>query len=328
MDRTKPQVAIVGLGMIGGSIGLALRQAQVASAVVGHDKDRTVSEQAKKLGVVDRTDWNLISACEESDLVILAIPIGEILETFKALAPYLRPNCVVIDTATLKAPVLAWAAEILPESIHFVGGNPIIGVGANSTGGLAAARADLFQKAVFCLVPSLTTDAEAVKLAISLVGVLGASPLFLDPVEHDGLMAAVEHLPGILELALLETVIHQPAWRELRRVAGLSFEESTRLMATDPTTFGPLWSLNRNNLVRWIDAFSLSLASIRESLVQNEAEEVSARCGEASQERARWLHDRAEGLWEQGPQAELPERPGLLDTFLGSSWRKIRKQEK
>lgn len=327
MERTKPQVTIVGLGLIGGSMGMALRQAQVASAVVGHDKDRAVSEQAKKMGAVDRTEWNLISACEESDLVVLAIPIGEIQDTFKALAPYLRPNCVLIDTATLKAPVLGWANEILPETVHFVGGNPIIGLGS-STGGLAAARADLFHKAVFCLVPSLKTDAEAVKLAISLVSVLGASPLFLDPFEHDGLMAAVEHLPGILELALLETVIHQPAWRELRRVAGLSFEESTRLIAADPTTFGPLWSLNRDNLIRWIDAFSSSLASIRESLVQNQAEGVSARCGEVSQERARWLHDRAEGLWEQGPQTELPERPNLLDTFLGSSWRKMRKREK
>ena len=101
MSKPKPNITIVGLGLIGTSMGLALRQAGVASAVIGHDKDLAVANQARKREAVDKVDWNLISACEKADLVILAVPLDAIEPTLKAIGPYLRPGCVVIDTANL-----------------------------------------------------------------------------------------------------------------------------------------------------------------------------------------------------------------------------------
>jgi len=328
MDKPKPRVTIVGLGLIGGSIGLALRQAEVTSAVVGHDKDRGASNQAKKLGAVDRAEWNLVSACEESDLVILATPVGAIEDTLKAIGPYLRPGCVVIDTATLKAPVLAWAAEILPDTVHFVGGDPVVGPASSGQGGLQAARPDLFQKSLFCLVPAPRAEEAAVKLVTDLVRILGAQPLFFDAAEHDGLMAAVEHLPAILALALLEMAISQPTWRELRKMAGPSFGASTHLTSADPAAYGDLYAANRDNVLRWMDAFSASWVSIRQALAENQVEELPKRFERAAQERNKWLHDRAQGLWADGLQAELPDKPNLLDTFLGSYWRKDRRKGK
>jgi prephenate dehydrogenase len=328
MDKPKPRVTIVGLGLIGGSIGMALRQAEVTSALLGHDKDRDASSQAKKLGAVDRTEWNLVSACEGSDLVILATPVGAIADTLKAIGPYLRPGCVILDTATLKVPVLAWAAEILPDAVHFVGGDPIVGPASSGQGGLQAARADLFQKSLFCLVPSSTVDEDAVKLTTDLVRILGAHPLFVDAAEHDGLMAAVDHLPTILALASLETAISQPSWRELRKLAGPTFEASTHLASADPTAYGDLYAANRDNVVRWIDAFSSSLASIRQALLENQYEELAGRFERSLQERNKWLEDRAQGLWAEGLQTELPGKPNLLDTFLGSYWRKDRRKGK
>jgi prephenate dehydrogenase len=328
MSTPKPRVTIVGLGLIGGSIGLALRQAEAASAVVGHDKEREPNIEAKKLGAVERTEWNLISACEGSDLVILATPLGAIEPTLKAIAPYLKPGCVVLDTASVKSPVLDWAAEILPEGVQFVGGNPIVGAVATRQGGLAAARADLFQNGLFCLVPSATADEHAVQMAASLAEVLGAKPMFIDPLEHDGLVAAMDQLPTIVALALLEMAVEQPTWRELRKVAGASFETTTHLVAADPAMFGDLAASNRDNLVRWIDTFSASLASIRQALLEEDPEVLLERLEDALKKRDEWLRDRAAGQFDEGLRQELPDRPGLVDTFLGGFWRRgARKKE-
>jgi prephenate dehydrogenase len=328
VSKGKPRITIVGLGLIGGSIGLALRQAGLASAVVGHDRKPDANRQAKKVGAVDRTDWNLISACENADLVILAIPAGEIEPTLQAVGPYLRPGCVVMDTAAIKEPVLAWAAEALPEGIHFVGGNPII---TKATGGegLEVARADLFQKGVFCVVPSPGADPMAVKLATDLVAFLGAKPLFVDPVEHDGMLAGIEHLPALLAMTLLEMASQQPVWQELRKVAGSSFEIGTRLASMEPASLAALLLQNRDNVLRWLDLFSESLASIRKALAEND-NAIAGRFEVALEERWKWLHDREVGQWEELPGGEMPERPNLLaDMFLGGLWDKwSRKKDK
>jgi prephenate dehydrogenase len=327
MSASKPRITIVGLGQVGGSIGLALRQAEVASEVIGHDLARAAGDQAKKTGAVDRIHWNLISACEESDLIILSTPVGAIEETLEAIGPYLRPDCVVVDTASLKAPVMAWAAKHLPPQVHFVGGDPIPGTPARGHGGLDAARADLFQGGLFCLMPSATAGPDSVKLAAELAAVLGAKPLFLDAEEHDGLLAAVEHLPALLALTTMQTMITQPAWRELRKVAGPAFETSTDLVSAQAVTQSDLYLLNKDNLLRWIDAFSASLQSIRELLAQDESEELAERFTGAAQERGRWMADRSEGEWLEGPRTEMPERPSMVDTFLGTFWRRKPREE-
>lgn len=327
MSEPKPRISIVGLGLVGGSIGLAVKKAGVASAVVGHDKDPGASALAKKLGAVDRTDWNLISACEGSDLVVLSVPVGALEDTMKSIGPYLRAGCVVMDTASLKEPVMAWAAAALPEQVHFIGGNPILSGPAEGQGGLKSAREDLFQGGLFCLIPSPQADAAAVKLVVDLVSMLGAKPVFFDPAEHDGLLTAVDYLPTILALALMDTVVHQPSWRELRRVAGTSFELGTRPAMTDPSDFAALCLSNRENLLRWIDTFSVSLASLRKSVAEGSLEEIAQRFEGAAQERQKWLQDRATGQWETVEGIEIPKSNVFTDAFLGGLWRKRPKKE-
>lgn len=328
MSKPKPRITIVGLGLIGGSIGLALREAGVASAVIGHDKEPSASAQAKKLGAVDKTDWNLISACEESHLVILATPVSGIKPTMEAIAPYLQPGCVIMDTASLKEIVLGWAAETLPEHVHFIGGDPIISGSAEAEGGLAAARADLFENGLFCLTPSATAEPDAVSLVSDLVMILGAKPLFLDPREHDGLLAAVEHMPSIASMALLEMVIRQPSWRELRKVAGSAFEASTQLASQDPESLTKLCLSNRDNILRWIDSYTAALATLRRELDDGESEVLVQRFTIAGEERNKWLLDRASGEWEGAPDVEMPGKSDMLsDVFLGRWWRRRPKKD-
>jgi prephenate dehydrogenase len=326
VSTPKPRITIVGLGLIGGSIGLALRQAEVTTLVMGHDKDRTVSDEAKKRGAVDRVHWNLISACEDADLVILAAPVAAIEETLKVIGPNLRPGCVVIDTASLKGPVMGWAETYLPDEVHFIGGDPILSTGANGQGGLEAARADLFHQGLFCLIPSTKAESAAVQLASDLVSILGAKPLFLDAAEHDGLLAGVEHLPALLALATLEATIQQPSWRELRKVAGPGFELGTQLVTESSVQNRDLYLLNRENLMRWIDVLIASLDSIRDGLAGNEPEAWTKRWQNALQERQKWLADRTEGQWYEGPKTEMP-RMNLADSFLGTFWRRKPKEQ-
>jgi prephenate dehydrogenase len=235
---------------------------------------------------------------------------------------------VVIDTATLKAPVLAWAEAILPKEVHYVGTDPIIvsptpaGIEAQATG-LKAARADLFKDALFCLVPAPQTDPSAVKLAADLATVLGAKPFFLDATEHDSLLAAVDHLPAMTALALLEMAIGQPSWNEVRKMAGPSFELATHLASTDPSSYSALAMANRDNLVRWIDALSASLASLRQALAEGSQEALAERLTKAVAERDRWLNDRATGhLLETAQGSQMPGKAEMFDAFLGSGLRK------
>jgi prephenate dehydrogenase len=327
VSASKPRISIVGLGLIGGSIGLALRQAGVASTVIGHDRDRLANSEAKKLGAVDRVEWNLISACEGSDFIILATPAGAIEETLEVIGPYLRPGCVVMDTASLKRPVLAWAAQHLPDQVHFVGGDPILSATVSGQGGLEAARADLFRGGLFCLVPASTTDSDAVKLAADLVSLLGAKPLFLDAEEHDGLLAAVDHLPVLLALVMMETLVRQPAWRELRKVAGPAFEACTQLITPLSVADSDLFVLNRDNVVRWIDELSASLDSIRSVLIDQETEALVDRFLNAQEERQKWLADHASGERHEGPRTEMPPRMSLMDSLFGTFWRRKPKKD-
>jgi prephenate dehydrogenase len=319
---SKPRITIVGLGQIGASIGLALRQAEVASEVVGNDRVRGVAAEAKRLGAVDRQRWNLVAATEDADLVILATPVGEIKETLEVIGQDLRPGCVVVDTASLKGPVMSWAAERLPDGVHFVGGNPILGAVPQAGGGLDSASADLFRGGLFCLMPSPATDAQAVKLTTDLVAVLGAKPLFLDAAEHDGLLAGVEHLPNILSLALMQMLGEQPAWRELRKVAGPALETATQLVTPQMAADSDLYLLNKDNVLRWLDEFSASLGSIRAILAAGQSDVLAQRLEGAVLKRAQWLADRAQGDWQEGPRPQMPQRAGLFDTLLGGFWRR------
>jgi prephenate dehydrogenase len=245
----------------------------------------------------------------------------------EAIGPELRPGCVVLDTATIKESVLGWAAAALPDGVHFVGGDPLPGPAAAGLSGVDDARADLFENGLFCVVPSPSANEEAVKLAIDLVQILGAKPLFLDAVEHDGLVAAVDHLPAILALALTEAVVDQPAWRELRKVAGASMEAGTKMAATDPIAHGTTSVANRDNLIRWIDTYMTSLSSIRSALETAEPEEMAERFQTAVKERAKWLHDWAGGDWFEGPRTEMPSRSSLLDSLVGTFWRRKPRKE-
>ena len=294
----KVKIALVGLGAIGGSIGLALRQAgsdagtsRPASEspqveIIGHDKDPHASRQALKIGAVHKSDWNLISTCEGADLVILAIPLLAIRDTLKAIAPYLREDCVVTDTATVKKPVLEWAEEILPKRVHFIGGDPIV---ATTESGIAAAKANLFQGATWCLSPTIFAASEATQLVTDIASFLGAKPYFVDPVEHDGLLAATDHLPLVLAATLLGAVSDSPALREMSKLGGRNFAQVTLPATAEVETSRDICLLNRENIARWLKAMETALHEAQAIISGGETGQVQAFFERARENRDKWL---------------------------------------
>jgi prephenate dehydrogenase len=319
---SKPRITIVGLGLIGGSIGLALRQTGSDYEVVGHDREHTVASKARKLGAVSKAEWNLISACEEADLIIIATPVMALKETLTAIASYLKPGCLITDTASIKGPVMAWAKEILPDTVNFVGGDPIISQEASTGGspptGIEGARADLFQGGLYCLTPPPEVAPQAVQLATDLVQLLGAKPFFLDAAEHDGLVAGVDHLPFVLSAALLETTTQNPAWREMRKLAGDAFQSATHFSSSDAATYRDACLTNGENIMRWIDACLAKLEELREIIATQEAEKLERTFEEAVSVRDRWLREKAEGRWELTEETSaVPPQQGFMRRLIG-----------
>jgi len=313
------KIALVGLGRIGGSIGLGLKGTQGKFEIVGHDKDSEAAKRALKRGAVDRTDWNLISACDGVDLVVLSIPLAGIRDTLVALAQELKPGCVVTDTASLKVPVMNWARETLPETVHFVGGHPIsVQAGAESD----EPTADLLAGATYCLVPGTKTPQEAVQTVSNLAEALGARPYFVDAAEHDGLMAAVEQSPLILALGLQAMAGGSPCHRELAQFSGVHFTGITQLLAGDAERLTDLCILNAENLTRWLDVLQADLGKFREFVAGQDRESLLKSFGAAQAMRDRW--NAATGPAE-GPAADYSDF-GMMRMLMGDTFRRSKRE--
>lgn len=311
----KSRITIVGLGLIGGSLGLALQRVKTNFEIMGHDLDHAVAGRAQKLGAVDKTDWNLISACEGADLIFIATPVMAIKETLSAIAPYLKPGCIVTDTATTKRQVMQWAEEILPDTVNFVGGDPLVGKEGT---GIDAASADLFTGALYCLIPLPDTEPEAVRLLADLVSLIGARPYFIGAAEHDGLVAGIDHLPFILSTALLNATSRSASWREMRRMASYTFREATRFASEDPHTCRDICLTNRQSIVRWIDACLESLREVRELVAAEDGEGLESLFTEMLTTRGKWLQGVDEELSEARRALEEAGRRGLRELLFGS----------
>jgi prephenate dehydrogenase len=261
------RVAIIGLGLIGGSLGLALRQAKAARQVAGYDLYKGVGERARKLGAVDQSCSSLAEAARGSELIILATPVGAMRSLLQQLATTASPGAVVTDVASTKAQVISWAEEYLPTTISFVGGHPIAG---KETSGIEAAEASLFKQCVYCLTPTKRTSPAALDKVAALVEALGARMRFLEPPEHDGMVAGVSHLPYIASIALMQTAALNPAWDDAALLAGNGFRDMTRLAAGSPEMHRDICLTNSEAITRWLADYITMLGALRERIAAHD----------------------------------------------------------
>lgn len=297
------RIAVIGLGLVGSSMGLALKKTGADLEIVGHDKDHEAARSAHRNGCVDRTEWNLISTCDGADLVVISTPLAGVKSTLTAIAAELKEGCVVTDTATLKIPVLNWARECLPSTVHFVGGHPIVakwdlapaGRGASQeSGGVRQPVADLFAGAIYCLTPATNTPPAALQQASDLAEAIGARPYYMDPAEHDGLIAVLEQVPLLLGLALQDVVSASPAYREIARLSGADFGRVVEPLMGDAQKLSEVCDLNAANIARWLDSFLSRLSSLRESVAHQDSASLQKAFASAVEFRVAWAGGDAE----------------------------------
>ena len=329
------RVLIVGLGLIGGSIGLALRRwaeerkvdGRKPLEVIGFDPSLEQQRAAEKLGAIDRGAWDLAKATREADVVVVATPVSAMHSVFEDLAPNLRPGAIVTDTGSTKAQVLEWATATLPSSVSFVGSHPMAG----KTQSIEGAEADLFVGATWCVSPSVTASEDAVRTVLGLIAAAGGEPYFIDPHEHDANVAGVSHLPFLLSAGLMNAVARDPSWRDMKSLTAGGFRDTTRLAAGRPAMHRDIVLTNRESVTRWLDTVIGTLQDLRQSLQGDDeavAQALDAYFNEARDARALWATQTTrDGELLQGTAAELsPESvtDHMGRMFLGGFAKRLR----
>lgn len=307
------RIAIVGLGLIGGSIGLALKQWSAqqskegapALELIGFDTDLEQQHYAKKIGAVDRAEWELGKAVRDADIVVIATPVRAIKDAFGDIAPLLKTGAAVTDVGSTKAQVLEWAAELLPRTVSFVGGHPMAGKALSIEG----AEAELFKGATWCVCPSVHASEDAIRNVLGLITAVGAEPYFVDAAEHDAYVAGISHLPFVLASSLMNALSSDPSWRDMKTLTAGGFRDMTRLAGGSPAMHRDILLTNRDAIIRWIDAMQRELSELRETMLdagEESEQRLTAYFERARDARAEWATQTTrEGELLQGTEADL-----------------------
>ncbi len=315
------RIAIIGLGLIGGSIGLALKRSETHDLhIVGVARSRDTMQRAKKRGAIDEDARTPEDAVRDARLVIIASPILAMRGIFEEIAPALREGAVVTDAGSTKANVAQWARELLPEHVNFVGGHPMAG---KETSGIDAADADLFRDKTWVIVPSVQATEAAVQSVVAVAQLCGAVPSFMDAAEHDSYVAAISHLPLALSSALFSVVFGSAAWPELATLASSGFRDTTRLASGSPEMAHDIIVTNRDNILHWIDRFQDELYRFRTTIASGESTEVVEAFTRAQLERDNFMINGA-------PQRDVVapmETVSLSDILLGSKISQFMKKQ-
>jgi len=281
------RVSIIGLGLIGGSLGLALKRARGKSLeVVGYSRSPRTMATAYQRGAVDRAAHDLASAVHACQIVILATPVMAMKEALEGVAAGLAPGSVVTDTASTKGQVMAWAEACLPPTVSFIGGHPMAG---KETSGIGAADADLFHGCTYCLTPGRGATPEATGLVLKLVEAIGARPLLIDAAKHDELVAGISHLPLLLSYALVEATALSPAWPEMAPLAATGYRDLSRLASGHPDMARDICLSNRDNILRWLDRFLEELNGYRGLVASGQGDALERAFRKVRQAREQWL---------------------------------------
>jgi len=316
------RVAILGTGLIGASIGLALKTVRPQTQIAGYDASGDNLRRAQGVKAIDRRG-SLRDVLTDADLVIVSTPVGSMKALFEEMAPLLPVHALVMDTGSTKAQVLRWASDLLPDGVRFVGGHPMAG---KTETGPDAADAKLFQGAVWCLAPLASAPRDAIDEAVKLVESLGASSYFLDPDEHDGLVASVSHLPYLMSVGLIGHLGREKSWRETASLAAGGFAYTTHLADSDPQMFADIMRTNRDNIVRRLDLYIDELSALREAIAGDDPglKDQFTRAQGLHQD---WLAGRAQGQASEG-ENPLPTTRSMLTGSLFGRFGRDRDRDK
>jgi prephenate dehydrogenase len=312
------RIAILGCGLIGGSIGLALKQLPEVSSVVAFDRDPSVAQRAVARGAADRSETSPAGAVADADFVFVATPVLSISDVLLKALPGLKKDVIITDAGSTKSRVVDEATDLLGDKGVFIGGHPMAG---SEEEGIEGAKAGLFHGAWWILTPSESVPAAPYGRLHALLSRLGCQVLALRPTLHDELMAIVSHLPHLTAASLMNMAAdHGKDKASLMSLAAGGFRDVTRVAASNPTIWIDICTENREAIVRALVEFAQRLDDLRVLIQEGDLEPLRAQLLTA--------RDARRGLGGRKTTGELmevsipvPDRPGVLSevtTLIGN----------
>ncbi|HEY4072554.1 MAG TPA: prephenate dehydrogenase/arogenate dehydrogenase family protein [Herbaspirillum sp.] len=283
------KIAVFGVGLIGGSFALALKKAGAVEQLIGVGRSPEAIQRAHALGIIDNN--GIVSAADavrDADLVLIAAPVAQTGAILRSIAPHLQPHTVVTDAGSTKSDVVQAARDALGQKIgQFVPGHPIAGGEQN---GPDAALADLYagKKTVLTALPE-NTDAQVARVSQAWQ-LCGARIYRLTPQEHDGVFAAVSHLPHLLAFALVDQLARRPEADLLFQYAASGFRDFTRIAGSSPEMWRDIALANQVALLDGLDGYIAQLQQMRQSLADGDGAQLLAVFANARKARHDWIH--------------------------------------
>lgn len=285
------KVTLVGVGLLGGSLGMALRQRALADHVCGVVRRSSVIADCERLGAVDVATRNLQSAVRGADLIVLCSPIGQMPALAAELAPVLEPDAVVTDVGSVKGGLVEALEEIVAKAGgHFIGSHPMAG---SEKTGVQAARPDLFEGALCAVTPTPRSNAKALACVQQLWTELGSRLLTLAPAQHDDLVARSSHLPHVVAAALANYVLSPANPKEQGALCAGGFRDTTRIASGSPEMWRDIALSNRDNLARVLGVLVADLQEFQRALQLGDAKAVAEFFTSAKQRRDAWANPSA-----------------------------------
>lgn len=280
------KLVIFGVGLIGGSVALALKKQVHAPHCVGIGRNRKNLDQAVSLKVIDAIADNTESALKDADMVLIAAPVAQTQSILKQIKPHLNNKTVITDAGSTKASVLAISEVILGKQANqFVCGHPIAGA---EKSGASAAMADLYVGKNVVLTPSSTTNKEAINQVRQLWEVCGANVIEMTAENHDSIFATVSHLPHLLAFALVDDIVSRDNADELFQFAASGFRDFTRIAGSHPEMWRDISLANKTALLAEITAYEHRLRNLKQLLANEDATSLQTLFERASNARNEW----------------------------------------
>jgi prephenate dehydrogenase len=269
---TEMKIAIIGLGLIGGSIGLGLKRAGRADLrVIGIPRRAETLEQALALGAIDEGTTDHVKGSADADLIIVCTPLNLIIPVITEIGPHLKKGAIITDVGSSKYEIVARVDNSLPKSVYFVGGHPLAG---KETTKLEAAEAGLFQGKIWVLTRTSRTSQRALDKVKELIGWLGATALEMEPKVHDLAVAAISHMPLTVAAALVNTIAAEPQNEMMAKLAASGFRDTTRIASGDPILGVDMFLTNKKAILKLLGAFKKSLSSLEKLIRDGKGEEI------------------------------------------------------
>ena len=271
MNNTFEKVCILGLGLIGGSIGLAIKRSNISNQITGYARSNSTLERAIELGLVDSVKNNLQDAVNNSDLVILATPLSTFRELVEEMSPFLKKGCIITDTGSAKLTVIEDLKDILPNGVEFVPGHPIAGT---EESGPDAGFAELFDNRWCILTPTEDNSSNAVDLVKGFWESIGSKVEIMDPMHHDKVLAITSHIPHLIAFNIVGTAnnLANVTEKEVVKYSAGGFRDFTRIAASDPKMWSDIFTYNSDAVLEMLDLFSNDLAKLKAAVIKKDSD--------------------------------------------------------